>query len=65
MKFLLLIFLKPVITAGYGRKSSGGPMFSDHGNVAGMVASTGSIYYDEENGQKKNLQMVFKNCASA
>ena len=53
------------ITADYARGSSGGPVFDDRGNVVGMVASTDSVYYEEENGQQKNLQMVFKNCVSA
>ena len=53
------------ITADYARGSSGGPVFDDHGNVVGMVASTDSVYYDQENGEQKNLQMVFKNCVSA
>lgn len=53
------------ITADYARGSSGGPVFDDRGNVVGIVASTDSVYYTEENGQQKNLQMVFKNCVSA
>jgi S1-C subfamily serine protease len=53
------------ITADYARGSSGGPVFDDRGNVVGMVASTDSVYYDHENGEQKNLQMVFKNCVSA
>ncbi len=53
------------ITADYARGSSGGPVFDDRGNIVGMVASTDSVYYEQENGQQKNLQMVFKNCASA
>ena len=40
-------------------------VFDDRGNVVGMVASTDSVYYEQENGQQKNLQMVFKNCVSA
>jgi hypothetical protein len=53
------------ITADYARGSSGGPVFDDRGNVVGMVASTDSVYYEQENGEQKNLQMVFKNCVSA
>lgn len=53
------------VTADYARGSSGGPVFDDHGNVVGMVASTDSVYYDQEHGQQKNLQMVFKNCVAA
>ena len=53
------------ITADYARGSSGGPVFDDRGNVVGMVASTDSVYYEQQNGQQKNLQMVFKNCVSA
>jgi S1-C subfamily serine protease len=53
------------ITADYARGSSGGPVFDERGNVIGMVSSTDSVYYNEENGEQKNLQMVFKNCVSA
>jgi serine protease Do len=53
------------ITADYARGSSGGPVFDDRGNVVAMVANTDSVYYTEESGQQKNLQMVFKNCVSA
>ena len=53
------------ITADYAKGSSGGPVFDDRGNVVGMVASTDSVYYEEEKGEQRNLQMVFKNCVSA
>jgi len=49
------------ITADYARGSSGGPIFNDAGQVVGMVTTTTSVYYNEENGQQRNLQMVFKN----
>jgi hypothetical protein len=53
------------ITADFAKGSSGGPVFDEAGNVAGMVASTESVYYDTKNGVRDNLQMVFKNCAPA
>lgn len=53
------------ITADFAKGSSGAPVFDSHGCVVGMVASTASVYYDEENGQQKNLQMVFKQCIPA
>ena len=37
----------------------------DRGNVAGMVATTNSVDYDQADGQQKNLQMVFKTCVSS
>jgi len=53
------------VTADYARGSSGGPVFDARGNAVGMVSSTDSVYYEQENGQQKNLQMVFKNCVPA
>ena len=50
------------ITADYAKGSSGGPIFNEKGEIAGMVSSTYSIYYNKENGIDKNLQMVIKNC---
>lgn len=50
------------ITADYARGSSGGPIFNDAGQVVGMVVSTSSVYYDEEHGRQRDLQMVFKDC---
>jgi S1-C subfamily serine protease len=53
------------ITADFARGSSGAPIFDASGNVVGMVANTQSVYYTEHDGQKDNLQMVFKNCVTA
>lgn len=56
---------KMAVTADFARGSSGGPILDAHGNVAGMVGSTTSIYYNIEKGQKDNLQMVLKHCVPA
>ncbi len=51
------------ITADYARGSSGGPLFDDAGHVIGIVASTSSVYYsNDEDGTPQNLQMVWKQC---
>lgn len=52
------------ITADFGKGSSGAPVFDQFGSVIGSVNNTQSVYYDIKNGQKDNLQMVFKNCVS-
>jgi serine protease Do len=50
------------ITADFAKGSSGSPVFSADGSVAGVIASTKSIYYREEDGEQENLQMVIKTC---
>lgn len=50
------------ITADYAKGSSGAPIINMNGNLVGMVSSTSSIYYNEEDGKHDNLQMVVKNC---
>ena len=41
------------IDADYAKGSSGGPIFNHKGEIAGMVSSTNSIYYNKENGIDK------------
>jgi serine protease Do len=53
------------ITADFARGSSGGPVLNSAGAVAGVVAATRSIYYSEEDGQQRNLQMVLNICVPA
>jgi len=50
------------ITADFAKGSSGAPVFDDHGNIIGMVASTTSVYYTKTKNKQQHLQMVFKNC---
>jgi serine protease Do len=50
------------VTAEYAKGSSGAPVFDDRGNVVGIVCSTSSIYYNERDGHKENLQMVIREC---
>jgi serine protease Do len=50
------------VTADYAKGSSGGPVLNEQGEVVGMVSSTQSIYYGEDDdGDQENLQMVVKN----
>lgn len=58
--------VKMSITADYAKGSSGGPVLDSKGRVAGMVASTKSIYTPPEDGKgsSRNLQMVIKNCVT-
>ena len=53
------------ITADFARGSSGGPVLDARGRAVGMVASTGSVHYNNDHGEQKNLQMVFKECVTA
>jgi S1-C subfamily serine protease len=53
------------ITADYARGSSGAPILNDAAEVIGLVSSTRSIYYTEEDGIQRNLQMVLKLCVPA
>lgn len=51
-----------LITADFGRGSSGAPVFNSEGQVVGIVKSTDSVYYLPKNDDPKRLQMVFKIC---
>ena len=53
------------ITADFAKGSSGGPLLNRYGDAVGIVASTSSVYYDDEDGDPRNLQMVFKQCIPA
>lgn len=51
------------ITADFARGSSGCGVFNTKGELTGIVIATDSLYYDEDDGVQKNLQMVIKSCA--
>jgi len=53
---------KMQVTANFARGSSGSGVADSQGRIVGLVSSTNSIYYKEENGVKTNLQMVIKTC---
>jgi len=48
------------ITADFAKGSSGAGIFNQRGELVGLVTSTSSIYYNESEGKKDNLQMVVK-----
>lgn len=48
------------ITADFAKGSSGSGIFNQRGDLVGLVTSTNSIYYNESEGKKDNLQMVVK-----
>ena len=50
------------VTADFARGSSGSGIFNERGSLVGLIASTKSIYYDQENNIQTNLQMVIKSC---
>lgn len=53
------------ITADFAKGSSGSGIFNNSGNLTAIVTSTSSIYYNKEEGDAKNLQMVIKDCVPA
>lgn len=50
------------VTAEFARGSSGAPVINSRGEVVAVVSATESIYYSQEDGQQRNLQMVFRTC---
>ena len=53
------------ITADFAKGSSGSGIFNQSGQLTAIVTSTNSIYYNKEEGDEKNLQMVIKDCVPA
>jgi len=53
------------ITADFARGSSGCGVFNGFGKLSALVRSTRPLYYDHEDGEGKNLQMVIKDCIPA
>jgi len=54
-----------VITTDYARGSSGGPILNSKAQVIGLVSSTRSIYYSEQDKIQRDLQMVLHFCVPA
>lgn len=50
------------VTADFGAGASGGPLLDERGEVAGIVCSTTSVYWEDDKGKETDLQMVFKHC---
>lgn len=50
--------LRIEVTAPFARGSSGSGIFDQRGNLVGIASATNSIYYEEDDRNKRNLQMV-------
>ncbi|MDF2375861.1 MAG: serine protease [Verrucomicrobiales bacterium] len=46
------------VTAPFARGSSGSGIFDFQGNLVGFASATNAIYYEEDNRERRNLQMV-------
>ena len=57
--------LRVAITADYARGSSGCGIFNSFGKLTALASSTKSVHYSQEDGEGRNLQMVFKECIPA